>query len=765
MIPIHIMEIETTPELVSRVYKKSEENISKYKKKVNRALTLTEKILIGHLEELVEEDNLQRGKSYVYLGPDRVALQDVTGQMVVLQFMQSGLKRTALPTTVHCDHLIQARIEGAVDTLVALDENSEVYKFLESACSKYGMGFWKPGAGIIHQVVLENYAFPGGLMIGTDSHTPNAGGLGMLAIGVGGVDAAEVMAGLPWELLYPKRIGVYLKGELNGWTAPKDIILYVAGKLTVSGGTNAVIEYFGPGTKSISCTGKATITNMGAEIGATCSIFPYDKRMETYLRVTNREKIADLANQNMYLLTPDPEVEQNPEKYFDQIIEIDLSQLEPNIVGPHTPDLTRPVSQLADDVKKNNYLDTISVALIGSCTNSSYEDMSRAASIAEQAKLKGIKAKIPLLVTPGSEQIRATIERDGQMDSLKAIGATVLANACGPCIGQWSRPELKKGEPNTIVTSYNRNFPGRNDGRRETMNFIGSPELVIALALGGRLSFNPLKDSLIAPDGSEFKLQPPPIAPEVPSKGFKNTEGIYIQPSKNPESVEVIINKNSNRLQKLEPFTKWDGNDFQDLPVLIKTKGKTTTDHISPAGHWLTFRGHLDNLSDNMFLGAVNAFDDEVGKAKNMINGKIEPIPQIARQYKQNGIKWIVIGDDNYGEGSSREHAAMTPRYLGCAVVVAKSFARIHETNLKKQGILALTFENPNDYEKIREFDKISIVGLNNLEPGKPVKCYLNHSDGTKEEIPLNHSYNKFQIDWFKAGSALNILRQKEKSE
>jgi aconitate hydratase A / 2-methylisocitrate dehydratase len=762
MILIHIMEIETTPELVSHVYKKSEENISKYKKKVNRALTLTEKILIGHLEELVEEDNLQRGRSYIYLGPDRVALQDVTGQMVVLQFMQSGLKRTALPTTVHCDHLIQARIEGAVDTLVALDENSEVYKFLESACSKYGMGFWKPGAGIIHQVVLENYAFPGGLMIGTDSHTPNAGGLGMLAIGVGGVDAAEVMAGLPWELLYPKRIGVYLKGKLNGWTAPKDIILHVAGKLTVSGGTNAVIEYFGPGTKSISCTGKATITNMGAEIGATCSIFPYDERMETYLRVTNREKIADLANQNMYLLTPDPEVEQNPEKYFDQIIEIDLSQLEPNIVGPHTPDLTRPVSKLADDVKKNNYLDSISVALIGSCTNSSYEDMSRAASIAEQAKLKGIKAKIPLLVTPGSEQIRATIERDGQMDSLKAIGATVLANACGPCIGQWSRPELKKGEPNTIVTSYNRNFPGRNDGRRETMNFIGSPELVIALALGGRLSFNPLKDSLIAPDGSEFKLQPPPIAPEVPSNGFKNTEGVYVPPSKNPESIEVVINKNSNRLQKLEPFTKWDGKDFEDLPVLIKTKGKTTTDHISPAGHWLTFRGHLDKLSDNMFLGAVNAFDDEVGKAKNMINGKIEPIPQIARQYKQNGIKWIVIGDANYGEGSSREHAAMTPRYLGCAAVVAKSFARIHETNLKKQGILALTFENPSDYEKIRESDKISIVGIHNLEPGKPVKCYLNHADGIKEEILLKHSYNKFQIDWFKAGSALNILRQKE---
>src|SRR6267143_118298 len=760
-----IMEIETTPELVSRVYKKSEENISKYKKMVNRALTLTEKILIGHLEELVEENNLQRGKSYVYLGPDRVALQDVTGQMVVLQFMQSGLKRTSLSTTVHCDHLIQARIEGAVDTLVALDENSEVYKFLESASSKYGMGFWKPGAGIIHQVVLENYAFPGGLMIGTDSHTPNAGGLGMLAIGVGGVDAAEVMAGLPWELLYPKRIGVYLKGELNGWTAPKDIILYVAGKLTVSGGTNAVIEYFGPGTKSISCTGKATITNMGAEIGATCSIFPYDERMETYLRATNHEKIADLANIHMHLLTTDPEVEQNPEKYFDQIMEIDLSKLEPNVVGPHTPDLTRPVSQLADDVKKNNYLDNISVALIGSCTNSSYEDMSRAASIAEQAKLKGIKAKVPLLVTPGSEQIRATIERDGQMDSLKAIGATVLANACGPCIGQWSRPELKKGEPNTIVTSYNRNFPGRNDGRRETMNFIGSPELVIALALGGRLSFNPLKDSIIAPDGSEFKLQPPPLAPEVPSKGFKNTEGVYVPPSKNPESIEVVINKNSNRLQKLEPFTKWDGKDFQDLPVLIKAKGKCTTDHISPAGHWLAFRGHLDKLSDNMFLGAVNAFNDEVGKAKNMFSGNIESIPQIARQYKQNSIKWIVIGDANYGEGSSREHAAMTPRYLGCAAVVAKSFARIHETNLKKQGILALTFENQNDYEKIKEFDKISIVGLNNLEPGKPIKCYLNHADGTIEEILLKHSYNKFQIGWFKAGSALNILRQKENLE
>src|SRR5690348_7384700 len=753
------MEIETTPELVSKVYKKIEENISKYRKLVNRPLTLTEKILVGHLDDIESAKDLEPGKSYSFLRPDRVALQDVTGQMVILQFMQSGLKRSTLPTTVHCDHLIRAKISGDVDIKVALDENSEVYKFLESSSRKYGIGFWKPGAGIIHQVVLENYAFPGGLMIGTDSHTPNAGGLGMLAIGVGGVDAAEVMAGLPWELLYPKRIGVYLKGELNGWTAPKDIILYVAGKLTVSGGTNAVIEYFGPGTKSISCTGKATITNMGAVIGATCSIFPYDKRMETYLRVTNREKIADLANQNIYLLTPDPEIEQNPEKYFDQIIEIDLSQLEPNIVGPHTPDLTRPVSQLADDVRKNNYLDSISVALIGSCTNSSYEDMSRAASIAKQAKSKGIKAKIPLLVTPGSEQIRATIERDGQMDSLKAIGATVLANACGPCIGQWSRPELKKGEPNTIVTSYNRNFPGRNDGRRETMNFIGSPELVIALALGGRLSFNPLKDSLIAPDGSEFKLQPPPIAPEVPPNGFKNAEGIYVPPSKNPDSVEVIINKNSNRLQKLEPFTKWDGKDLCDLPILIKTKGKTTTDHISPAGHWLTFRGHLDKLSDNMFLGAVNAFDDEVGKAKNMFSGKIEPIPQIARQYKQNGIKWIVIGDANYGEGSSREHAAMTPRYLGCAAVIARSFARIHETNLKKQGILALTFIDPLDYDKILEDDRLSISGLEGLKPKQPVRCTLHHSSGLDEVIHLQHSYNDDQLRWFRAGSALNLLR------
>ncbi len=757
------MEIETTPELVSKVYKKTIENVSNYRKIVGRPLTLTEKILAGHLVEM-ESKNLDDSTNYVYLNPDRVALQDVTGQMVLLQFMQTGLKNTALPTTVHCDHLIRAQLGSEPDTKTALDENSEVYKFLESASSKYGIGFWKPGAGIIHQVVLENYAFPGGLMIGTDSHTPNAGGLGMIAIGVGGLDAAETMAGLPWELLYPKRIGVYLTGEINGWTAPKDVILRVAGELTVSGGTNAVIEYFGPGAKSISCTGKATITNMGAEIGATCSIFPYDERMEIYLRTTNREKIADLANAHKDLLVADSEIEENPEKFFDKVIRIDLSKLEPYIVGPHTPDLARPISNLANDVKNNQYIDNISVALIGSCTNSSYEDMSRVADLATQASAKGIKSKIPLLVTPGSEQIRATIERDGQMESLRSIGATVLANACGPCIGQWSRPELKKGEKNTIVTSYNRNFPGRNDGKRETMNFIGSPELVIALALGGNLSFNPLTDSLTSSDGSKFRLEPPKIAPEVPSSGFKNTEGIYIPPSKNPEEIQVVINKNSKRLQKLEPFPEWNGKDFHELPILVKAKGKCTTDHISPAGAWLAYRGHLDNLSDNMLLGAVNAFNDKVGSGKNILNNKIETFAQIARQYKEKQIQWVIIGDSNYGEGSSREHAAMTPRYLGCVAVITRSFARIHETNLKKQGILSLTFENPADYDKILESDKLNIVGLNDFQPGKPLKCEILHEDGTKDQINLKHSYNNFQIEWFRAGSALNLLRLKQKT-
>ena len=747
--------------MVQKVYEKLDKNISKFRTTVNRPLTLTEKILAGHLEDEFLDKNLDEKKNYVFLRPDRVALQDVTGQMVMLQFMQAGLKSVALPTTVHCDHLIQARKEGKEDTKLAMYENNEVYKFLETASSKYGAGFWNPGAGIIHQVVLENYAFPGGLMIGTDSHTPNAGGLGMIAVGVGGVDAAETMAGMPWELLYPKRIGVYLKGEMNGWTAPKDVILYVAGKLSVSGGTNSIIEYFGPGVESISCTGKATITNMGAEIGATCSVFPYDKRMETYLNSTNREDIASLANQNVNLLTADPEVERHPEQFFDKVIEIDLSALEPHVVGPHTPDLARPISELSDEIDSKEYIDELSVALIGSCTNSSYEDMSRSSSVAKQAETHGIKAKIPLLVTPGSEQIRSTIERDGQIDSLKSIGATVLANACGPCIGQWQRPELKDGEKNSIVTSFNRNFPGRNDGKRDTMNFIASPEIVTAFALGGSLSFNPLEDLLETKDGKKIKLSPPEPAPEVPENGFVQAEGVYVSPSDDPENVTVLIDPNSDRLQKLEPFLPWDGNDFSDLNLMLKAKGKCTTDHISPAGPWLRLRGHLDKLSDNLLLGAVNAFNDQVGKAKNSLTENIENCSNIARNYKEKNMRWIIVGDNNYGEGSSREHAAMTPRFLGCAVVIAKSFARIHETNLKKQGILALTFENSDDYEKIKEDDKISISGLTDFAPDKSFECVLKHSDGNTEKIMLKHSYNSSQIEWFKAGSALNVLKNK----
>jgi aconitate hydratase len=773
-VKIKVEAEKTTANLVNKVYEKLKKNISLYEKVVNRPITLCEKILVGHLANFKDieaaNDSLIPTKSYVLLKPDRVALQDVTGQMTILQFSQAGLKQTAVPTTVHCDHLIQARVGSEPDTKAALYENNEVYQFLESASRKYGIGFWKPGAGIIHQVVLENYAFPGGLMIGTDSHTPNAGGLGMLAIGVGGLDAAEVMTGIPWELLYPKRIGVYLTGKLNGWTSPKDIILYVASKLTVSGGTNAMVEYFGPGARTVSCTGKATITNMGAEIGATSSIFQYDKTMDTYLRATGREAIADLANKNIDLLTQDneieKEIEQNPEnalKYFDQFIEINLSNLEPYIVGPHTPDLARPISKMAEDVKRNNYLDTISVSLIGSCTNSSYEDMSRAADVAKQAKERGVRTKIPLQVTPGSEKVRATIERDGQMQILKDIGANVLANACGPCIGQWNRPELKKGEPNTIVTSYNRNFPGRNDGRRETMNFIGSPELVIALALAGRLSFNPLADSLVAGDGTLFKLDPPKTAPEVPENGFKDVKDIFVHPSEDPDSVEIKIDKNSDRLQLLQPFSKWDGNDFEKLPVLAKVKGKCTTDHISPAGPWLMYRGHLDKLSDNLLLGAVNAYQEgKIGIGKNILNSKNESFAHIAREYKAKGLKWIIIGDKNYGEGSSREHAAMTPRYLGCAAVIAKSFARIHETNLKKQGILALTFYEETDYEKILENDRISLINLKDLKPKSPVDCILYHKDGTIETISLQHSYNGSQLEWFYAGSALNVLKSKD---
>ena len=764
------MSVAPTPRLVSKVYQRWQDNIVKFRKVVKRPLTLSEKILVGHMYELgfINADGLQSGKDYVLLSPDRVALQDVTGQMTILEFMQSGLKRTRVPTTVHCDHLIQARVGSDSDTKAALYENNEIYQFLESACRKYGIGFWKPGAGIIHQVVLENYCFPGGLMIGTDSHTPNAGGLGMIAVGVGGLDAAEVMSGLPWELLYPKRIGVYLTGELNGWASPKDVILYVSSKLTVSGGTNAIIEYFGPGAKAISCTGKATITNMGAEVGATCSVFPYDNRMEVYLRSTGRGTIADLANEHFDLLAQDPEIESeimrdknNVPKYFDQLIEIDLSKLEPYIVGPHTPDLGRPISKMASDVREHsNYINKISVALIGSCTNSSYEDMSRAADIAEQAKAKGIRTKIPLQVTPGSELIRATIERDGQMQLLKDIGANVLANACGPCIGQWSRPELKKGEPNTIVTSYNRNFPARNDGRRETMNFISSPEIVIALALSGKISFNPLRDQLTANDGTTFILKPPKISQEVPQRGFEDVKEVYVQPAEDPETVDVILKENSERLQRLESFSEWDRQDLQKLPILAKAKGKCTTDHISPAGLWLMYRGHLDKISDNLLLGAINAYhDQEVGRGKNLLSGEIESFPHIAREYKNRGMKWIIIGDSNYGEGSSREHAAMTPRYLGCAAVISRSFARIHETNLKKQGILALTFKDLADYARILEDDRISLIGLKELGAGKPVTCILHHNDGTEEVLSLQHSYSESQLEWFRRGSALNILR------
>ena len=754
--------IESTPEYVANVYATMERNLAAVRRRVAQPMTLADKILLSHLDDPVNQD-LEPGESYLLLRPDRVALQDVTGQMAILQFMQAGRSRVAAPTTMHCDHLIQARVEGKSDTREAILENSEVYDFLQSAANKYGMGFWKPGAGIIHQVVLENYAFPGGLMIGTDSHTPNSGGLGMLAIGVGGADASDVMAGLPWEVKYPTRIGVHLTGEIGGWTAPKDVILYLAGVLTVAGGTNAIIEYFGPGTRSISCTGKATITNMGAELGATCSVFPFDERMDTYLRATRRADLADLAHQNVHLLRADDGVEEQPERYFHRVVEIDLSKLEPQVVGPHTPDLARPISSLAGEITEKGYVDSISDSLIGSCTNSSYEDMCRASDVAEQALARGVMVSVPLLVTPGSEQVRATIERDGQMESLDAIGGTVLANACGPCIGQWKRQDVAEGQPNTIVTSFNRNFPRRNDGRAETMSFITSPEVVIAYALSGRLSFNPLTDTLTAPDGTSFKLAPPKPAPEVPSDGFLRGEDVYVSPAENGDQVEVVISPDSNRLQALDPFLAWDGRDFVELLVLLKAKGKCTTDHISPAGPWLRFRGHLDNLSDNMFTGAVNAYTDEAGVGLNQLTGEPgQPFPSVARQYKAKGLRWVVVGDENYGEGSSREHAAMSPRLLGAAAVIVRSFARIHESNLKKQGLLGLTFQDPSDYDRVLETDRLSLLGLSDLAPGRPVTCHLHHADGSRDTILLNHTLNPAQIEWFKAGAALNLLRGQE---
>jgi len=754
--------IASTPDFVSAVYSRMERNLEIVRRRLRRPLTLAEKILLGHLDD-PEGADLRPGESYLLLRPDRVAMQDATAQMAVLQFAQADLARAAVPTTIHCDHLIRAREGARADTLNALSENQEVYEFLESAARRYGMGFWKPGSGIIHQVILENYAFPGGMMIGTDSHTPNAGGCGMFASGVGGADAVDVMAGFPWEVKYPKLIGVRLTGSLRGWTAPKDVILLLCGILTVKGGTNAVVEYFGPGAESISCTGKATITNMGAELGATTSVFPFDASMDRYLRGTDRAALADLAARHRRLITADPEVEQNPEKYFSRVVEIDLSALEPHLVGPHTPDLSRPVSAVAAAVREESYPDRISVSLIGSCTNSSYEDISRVVDVIRQARARGMKAACPFLVTPGSEQIRATIVRDGLMAELESVGAQVLANACGPCIGQWQRDELRPGEKNTIVTSFNRNFPRRNDGSPDTLAFIGSPEIVAAYALAGRLSFNPLTDSLTAPDGTRFRLEAPGAAPDLPPRGFAAGDEGYVGPPADGSAVEMKIRGDSPRLQKLTPFAAWDGADFARLPLLLKAKGKCTTDHISPAGPWLRFRGHLDNISENMFLGAVNAFTGESGKTMSQLSGERgQSIPAVARAYKAAGLGWIVVGDENYGEGSSREHAAMEPRHLGGRAVLARSFARIHESNLKKQGILPLTFVSSADYEKVRETDRISVLGLTSLAPGKDLTAVLHHADGTEDRIALRHSLNAEQIGWFRAGSALNVLKRQK---
>ena len=756
-----MIAIEPTREVVAKVYETLDRNLKTVRENLGRPISLADKILLSHLDDPTAT-GLVRGQTYVQLRPDRVILQDVLGQTAMLQFMQTRRNTTAVPTSVHCDHLIQARVEGSADLRESLAENDEVYNFLRTASAKYGVGFWGPGAGIIHQVAFENYAYPGELMIGTDSHTPMGGGLGSVSVGVGGADAVEVMAGLPWEVLYPRFIGVRLTGELSGWTAPKDVILYLAGELTVSGGTNAIIEYFGPGTRSISATGKATITNMGAELGATTSVFPYDEPMARYLRATRRGDIAELADQYRHLLAADSECEADPGQFYDRVVEIDLSRLEPHLVGPHSPDRARPISQLAKELREDeNLVDEISSALIGSCTNSSYEDMSRSADVAEQAKAHGLKAAVPFMVTPGSEQVRATIERDGQMQSLQDIDATVLANACGPCIGQWRRAGEEVGKPNTIVTSYNRNFPARNDGQAATMNLIGSPEIVTAMALAGRLSFNPMTDSLTGADGAAFVLDAPKPAPDVPERDFDPGQSSYEAPPEDGSNIELTVSPDSERLQLLEPWPAWDGSDFEDMPVLLKAQGKTTTDSISPAGVWLRFRGHLDKFSDNMFMGAINAYTGEAGKGKNVISGEAGiGISRIARDYKAQSVKWVVVGDSNYGEGSSREHAALSPRLLGGAAVIARSFARIHESNLKKQGLLALTLSDSADYDRIREDDRISLVGLQDLAPGKPVECRLTHSDGSTETLHLAHSYSESQLDWFRLGSALNLFHR-----
>ena len=751
--------IESTPEFVREVYASMERKLATARERLRRPLTFAEKILLGHLDDPGGQA-LVPGESYLMLRPDRVAMQDATAQMALLQFMQAGRERVAAPTTVHCDHLIQARTGAKSDTEAALRENQEVYDFLREASRKYGIGFWKPGSGIIHQVVLENYAFPGGLMIGTDSHTPNASGLGMLASGVGGADAVDVMAGFPWEVKYPGLIGVRLTGELSGWTSPKDVILHLCGLLTVRGGTNRIVEYFGPGARAISCTGKGTITNMGAELGATGSVFPFDEAMDRYLRGTERSGLAELASAHGSLLQADPEVESDPDRFFERVIEIDLSKLEPQVVGPHTPDLARPVSRLREDVERHGYPPRVSVALIGSCTNSSYEDICRAADVAEQALAQGIEMTAPLLVTPGSEQIRATIERDGQLATLERLGATVLANACGPCIGQWDRREIRRGEENSILTSFNRNFPKRNDGNAATMAFMGSPEIVIALGLAGTLAFDPARDTLKGRDGKQVRLTPPAKAPDLPPGGFVRSREGYVAPAEDGAAVEIRVSEGSERLAILAPFEPWSGENFVEMPILLKARGKCTTDHISPAGPWLRYRGHLDRISDNMFLGAVNAFTQESGHGRNVMSGETgKPFSEIARDYKRRATRWVVVGDENYGEGSSREHAAMSPRFLGAAAVIARSFARIHESNLKKQGILPLAFVDPADYEKVRETDRISLVDLAGLAPGREVEAVLHHEDSSAEKLRLTQTLNEEQIGWFRAGGALNMLR------
>jgi len=739
-----MVEISTSD--IRKRYQRLAESAARFRERLQRPLTFAEKILFSHLHD--PDQGVARGVDWGRFDLDRVAMQDATAQMAMLQFMQTGRARTAVPATIHCDHLIRAETGADTDLERAESEHGEVYRFLADCARKYGVGFWKPGAGIIHQVVLEQYAFPGGMMIGTDSHTPNAGGLGMIAIGVGGADAAEAMAGMPWEVRMPKLIGIKLTGSPSGWTSGKDVILRVADILTVKGGTGAIVEYFGPGTQSLSTTAKGTITNMGAEIGATCSLFPYDPGMAEYLRATGRDDLAALTGEFGGELRCDPEVEADPQKYFDRVIEIDLDTLEPHLVGPHTPDLAHPVSRMAQDVKENDYPDAITNALIGSCTNSSYEDMGRAAHVARQAAAAGLKLKTTLMVTPGSERVHKTIQRDGQMEALEAVGALVLANACGPCIGQWKRTDAAAGTRNSIVTSYNRNFRRRNDGNAETLAFIGSPEIVTALAFAGSLGFDPARDSIQTPDGGQFRFEPP-TGDALPGAGFEVDPDGYVAPAEEGGSVEIRIAPDSERLQVLAPFGAWDGKDFTDLPVLLKAKGKCTTDHISPAGPWLRYRGHLDRISDNMFIGATNAFTGEEGKSHG------RAFQEVAREHKANGQRWVVFGDENYGEGSSREHAAMSPRFLGAAAAIVKGFARIHETNLKKQGVLALTFADPADYDKVQEDDQVSVVGLGDLAPGKPVTVLLKHSDGSTDQVSCIHTLTRQQIEWFEEGSAL----------